>query len=73
MATLNLSMPEGSKDALKLAAKQTGAASISEHVREASPVYIEIYKTVARGGVVVLRDKDGVERILSVPRLVNPY
>ena len=66
-------MPEGSKDAIMLAAKQTGAASISEHVREASPVYLTIYKVVARGGEVILRDSKGKERILAVPRLVNPY
>ena len=73
MSSLNLSMSEGDKDALKLTAKRCQCASVSELVRDAVPVYARVYQTVARGGTVVLRDSKGNEQELAIPRFMNPY
>jgi hypothetical protein len=73
MATLNLSMPEEDKEAIKLLTKEVNAASVSEFLRDAAPVYSQIWRTIKRGGTVVLRDTKGKERELVIPRLINPY
>lgn len=73
MATLNLSMPEPDKEALLLLKTEFKAPSVSEIVREATPVYAVVRRAIRRGAKVAIIEPNGKKTYIEIPSLTSPY
>ncbi len=72
MATLNLSMPEDSKDAIVRGKRETGSATVSEFVRRSCAAYLQLHRARKRGGQIIFRDSKGQDSILEIAELETP-
>lgn len=73
MPALNLSLPEPDKEALQRLKAEFKAPSISEIVREATPVYALVRRAMQRGAKVAIIEPDGRKTFIEIPSLINPY